>query len=768
MFLLQAPKATDFDVNPLPWYLLLGLIAVMAVIRFTAPKFFFRYVWSMDHKMIGKQFLVSSLLWAILGGLLALGVRWQLAWPGSEVPIVHQWYGEEGWLGAQAMDPEEAAEALKGQPEAVAKLGANAFVVAAPTPERFDHAPLQGSTPAEDIGLQRGDVITAIKGTYNGPSGAKEFVWPVDSKGSFDSFRAMTEVPADVHGGDPKGWSAPPTRPGDTVTLEVYRGGSPMSLELEWGQQAQAMDGVGYNILVTMHASIMIFFVIIPILAGAFANFVVPLQIGAHDMAFPFLNALSYWLMWPAFIFMGCSFIVEGHGAGSGWTAYPPLSHLIDGDGQTYWCIGVWWVGWSSICGAINYITTIVKMRAPGLTFFRLPLTTWSIFITALLVLCATPVLGSAMVMLISDRTLGSSFFLPTARDLVNSVSDGGLPGLRGQGQGQVILWQHLFWFYSHPAVYIMVLPAMGMVSDMLSTAARKPIFGYRPMVYSMCAIAGLGFIVWGHHMFQAGMNPTLGRTFMIATMVIALPSAVKTFNWLGTIYKSRMQFQPHMVAALAFISMWIVGGLSGIFMAATPVDIQIHDTYAIVAHFHYVVFGATLFAVFGGIYYWFPKMFGRLMNKPVAMAHLFLTFIFFNITFFPMHVLGSRGMLRRTFDPYYYANLHGMLPVNQLMTWAAIGLGLSQLLLAYNFFGSMFRGKVCTDRNPWRANTLVWCTPTPPVDHGNFEAAPEVFRGAYEFSVPGRDEDYWPQFEAPEPEPTPAPTEEEEAPTAS
>ena len=284
-----------------------------------------------------------------------------------------------------------------------------------------------------------------------------------------------------------------------------------------------------------------------------------------------------------------------------------------------------------------------------------------------------------------------------------------------------------------------------------------------------MAAIGGLGFIVWGHHMFQSGMNPTLGRTFMISTMVIALPSAVKTFNWLGTIYKSRMQWQPHTIAALAFISMWIVGGLSGIFMAATPVDIQIHDTYAIVAHFHYVVFGATLFAVFGGIYYWFPKMFGRFMSSKLAFTHLFLTFIFFNLTFFPMHVLGSRGLLRRTADPYFYPNLHGMLPINQFMTLCALVLGAAQVLLAVNFFWSMYKGKRCEDRNPWKSNPLMWFAPTPPVDHGNFDKMPAVYRGAYEFSHPDRQEDYWPQFEAPEAEPETAPVEQtEEAPKES
>jgi cytochrome c oxidase subunit 1 len=609
MYLLQT--RTDLDLTLTPWLLIGCLAAIMAVIRFLNKDFFFHYVWSMDHKMIGKQFLVSSLIWAVVGGALALGVRWQLAWPGTEIPGIYQLLG---WSGE-----------LKG----------------------------------------------------------------------------------------------------------------------EW-----------YNSLFTMHASIMIFFVIIPLLVGAFGNMVVPLQIGAPDMAFPFLNALSYWLMWPAYIFMMTSFFVAGEtpginagGAGAGWTAYPPLSNTLLGDSQSLWCMGVWFVGWSSICGAINYITTIVKMRAEGLTFFRMPLTTWSIFITAILVLCATPVLGSAVTLLLIDRELGSSFFLPAARVVSESP--------QVTGAGQVILWQHLFWFYSHPAVYIMVLPGMGMVSDMLAAGVRKAIFGYRPMVYSIMGIAGLGFIVWGHHMFQSGMNPALGRTFMISTMMIALPSAVKTFNWLGTIYRSRMRFEVHTVCTLAFVSMWIIGGLSGIFMAATPVDIQIHDTYAIVAHIHYVVFGATLFAIFGGIYYWFPKLYGRFMDKKLGMAHFFLTFIFFNGTFFPMHILGSRGMLRRTSDPYIYPNLQGMLPINEFMTICALGLGAAQIILAVNFFWSMFKGRRCTERNPWGANTLEWSAPTPP-PHGNYDVVPKVYRGPYEYGDMPGDEDHLPQFAPPAGRPAP------------
>ena len=600
---------TNLDLTLEPWMWIGVLTAVMTVIRFASPKFFFKYLWSHDHKMISKQFLVSSLLWAVIGGGLAMAVRYQLAWPGDEIPV----------------------------------------------------------------------------------------------------------VPALL------GWDQGPLLPEN------------------------------YNVLFTMHASIMIFFVIIPILVGAFANFVVPLQIGAKDMAFPFLNALSYWLMWPAFILMICSFYQGGEGPGGGWTAYPPLSTTLLNDGQSLWLQAVWFVGWSSICGATNYLTTIIKMRAPGLTMFKLPLTVWSIFITSILVLCATPVLGSSLVMQLMDREMGTSFFLPTGR-ILNQITD------QITGGGHVILWQHLFWFYSHPAVYIMVLPAMGIISDLISTGARKPIFGYRPMVYSMIAIAGLGFIVWGHHMFQAGMNPSVGTTFMIATMMIALPSAIKTFNWLGTIYRSQIRFTVPMLCALAFLSMWIIGGLSGIFMAATPVDIQIHDTYAIVAHIHYIVFGATLFAVFGGLYFWFPKMFGRYMNKPMGIAHFWLTFIAFQATFFPMHIVGSRGMLRRTADPFIYSNLQGMLPMNQFITISSFVLGAAQIIFAVNFFWSMYKGKKLTERNPWQATTLEWSTPTPPVDHGNFDIVPVVYRRPYEFGHPDADEDYVPQFQPPvrRPEETP------------
>jgi cytochrome c oxidase subunit 1 len=500
-----------------------------------------------------------------------------------------------------------------------------------------------------------------------------------------------------------------------------------------------------YTVLFTMHATVMIFFVIIPILAGAFGNFLIPLMIGAEDMAFPTLNMLSYWFMWPAFICIGSSFFTAAHGAAAGWTSYPPLSVVPEaapssGSPQTLWLLGVTCVGISSMLGSVNYLTTIIQMRAPGMTMFRLPLTIWAMFITAVLQAFALPVLTAAGFMQLADRILGTGFFLPEFLVVNNSVP--------ASGGGQPLLWQHLFWFYSHPAVYIMILPAMGMVSDILSCFARKPLYGYKPMVYSISAIAGLGFIVWGHHMFLSGMNPVLGMTFMVSTMMIALPSAVKVFNWLGTIWGGNIQFTTPMLFALSFVSMFIIGGLSGIFMAATPVDIFIHDTYFIVAHFHYVLFAGTAMAVFGAIYFWYPKMFGRMMNETWGKVHFFLTFIFLNGTFYTMHILGVVGFPRRLADPYHYETFRELLPMNQFMTWCAIGMVSCQVIFAANFFYSMFFGQV-VGRNPWGANSLEWMAPSPP-GHGNFDFQPVVYRGPYEYGSPESDKDYYPQTQPP------------------
>ena len=498
-----------------------------------------------------------------------------------------------------------------------------------------------------------------------------------------------------------------------------------------------------YTMLFTMHATVMIFLVIIPILAGAFGNFLIPLMIGADDMAFPVLNMLSYWFMWPAIFCFGCTFFSAGHGAAAGWTSYPALSAIqtaAPGSGwaQTWWLFAVTFVGFSSMMGSINYMTTIINMRAPGMTLFRMPLTIWAMFITAILQAFALPVLTAAGFMMVADRMLGTCFFIPDGI-VVNNAD----PTVGG---GQTLLWQHLFWFYSHPAVYIMLLPAMGMVSDMLAATVRKPVFGYKPMVYSMAAIAGLGFIVWGHHMFTSGMNPSLGMTFMVSTVMIALPSAVKVFNWIGTIWGGRPTFNTVFLNSTAFVSMFIIGGLSGIFMAAVPVDIYIHDTYFIVGHFHYVLFGATLFGVFGAIQFWFPKMFGRMMSEKLGKLHFFLTFIGFNGTFFPMHLLGVSGMPRRYADPYLHPYLKHLQGMNQFMTICAIIMGFAQLILLYNFASSIFKGEKC-GRNPWHANGLEWSAPSPP-GHGNFDVPPVCFRGPYEYSAPDAPEgqDYWMQ----------------------
>jgi len=570
----------------------------------TVSQFISTYVFSKDHKIIGLQFLFSTLLWFLVGGLLALGIRWQLAWPWSDMPVIGR-----------------------------------------------------------------------------------------------------------------------------------------MLFSAEGGQIAPEF----YTTLFTMHATVMIFFVIIPILAGAFGNYLIPLMIGADDMAFPTLNMLSYWFMWPAFFLIGMSFFAPGNGAAGGWTSYPPLSVIQEaapssGWAQTLWLLGVTFVGVSSMMGSVNYMTTIIQMRAPGLTMFRLPLTIWGMFITAILQAFALPVLTAAGFMQVTDRLFGTGFFVPEGLVVNNSTP--------ASGGGQPLLWQHLFWFYSHPAVYIMILPAMGMVSDILSCFARKPIFGYKPMVYSISGIAGLGFIVWGHHMFVSGMQPLLGMAFMVSTMMIALPSAVKVFNWLGTIWGGKIEFTTPMLFALSFVSMFVIGGLSGIFMAATPVDIFIHDTYYIVAHFHYVLFGGTAMAVFGGIYFWFPKMFGRMMNEPLGKVHFFFTFVFLNGTFYLMHMLGAAGFPRRLADPYDYKTFEHLQWVNQFITVCAIGMVATQVVFAFNFVYSMFAGPRC-GRNPWRSNSLEWMAPSPP-GHGNFDFQPIVYRGPYEYGSPEVDTDNYPQTQPP------------------
>jgi cytochrome c oxidase subunit 1 len=582
-----------------------------------------KYIFSEDHKVIGIQFLFSGLIFLLIGGILALLVRIQLAWPTGTIPIIGRWF------------------------------------------------------PAS------------------------------------------------------------------------------------WGER---MSPDFYNMAFSMHASVMIFFVIIPLLTGAFGNFLIPLMIGAKDMAFPKLNMMSYWFMWPAFAIILTSFFVDGGAGASGWTSYPTLASATmpagegfnspasphSGLGQICWLAALLCVGISSMLGSVNYLTTIVNLRCPGMTLLRMPMSIWAMFITAILQAVALPVLTVALILQLLDKTINTTFFLPPG-----GLSFGNWHS--GAGGGQPLLWQHLFWFYSHPAVYIMILPAMGMVSDIISTFARKPLFGYKPMVYAIAGIAGLGFIVWGHHMFQSGMDPRLGTGFMIATIMIALPSAVKTFNWLGTIWKANIRYTTAMLNALAFVAMFVIGGLSGIFMAATPVDVYFHDTYYIVGHIHYVLFMSSLFGIFGAIYFWFPKMFGRMMNEPWGKVHFVLTFLFSNGVFYPMHIVGIAGHPRRYYDPTIFNYLHDVQPLNVFMTICALGLGLSQIVFFANFFYSLFWGPKAL-RNPWHSNTLEWTAPSPP-PHGNFEHPPVVRRGPYEYASPESEEDYLPQTEAhPVGAPQPAP----------
>ncbi len=508
------------------------------------------------------------------------------------------------------------------------------------------------------------------------------------------------------------------------------------------GFQGGQMKPDFYLAVVTMHGTIMVFFVLTTILSGGFGNFLIPLQIGARDMAFPFLNMVSYWLYPPAIVVLLTSFFVSGGAAGGGWTSYPPLSaipHAAPGSGlgQTLWLVALAILIVSFLLGGLNYITTILQMRTRGMSLMRLPLTIWSLLITAILMLLSFPVLTAAAIMLLFDRLAGTSFFVPSGL-----VVGGELISHTG---GNPILWQHLFWFLGHPEVYVLILPAMGMVSDIMSAHGRKPIFGYPFMVGSMAAIAILSFLVWGHHMYTSGMHPLIGTAFMVTTLAIAVPSAVKTFNWLVTLYRARIQFAPSMLFAVGFVSLFVTGGLTGIFLAQPPIDIHFQDTFFVVAHFHFVMASASLFGVFAGVYHWFPKMFGKMMNDRLGKWHFWITFVGIYATFFPMHFAGFAGMMRRIYSTQLYAHLQGLQPLNTFVSIAAFGLGLAQLLFVGNFLYSMFRGPRA-ERNPWRATTLEWETPSPP-PHGNFgESLPVVHRWAYDYSMPGAPEDFTPQ----------------------
>ncbi len=463
-----------------------------------------------------------------------------------------------------------------------------------------------------------------------------------------------------------------------------------------------------YNQYFTMHGTIMIFFFIIPMLVGAFGNYFVPLQIGTFDMAFPKLNALSYWLLVPAGILLMSSYLVEGGPAQAGWTAYPPLSGQ-GGTGQVLWALSIFIVGWSSIVGGVNFLVTVMNMRTKGVWYFRLPLFTWTILTTAVLMVLGTASLAAGLVLQFMSMTMNFPFF---------NAAEGGSP----------LMWQHVFWFYSHPAVYIMILPAFGVISEILPVFSRKPLFGYRAMVYATAGIGFLSFIVWAHHMFASALVPSLRIPFMLTTMLIAIPSGIKIFNWLGTLAFGKIRLDTAMLFSLALVSMFTIGGISGVFMASVPVDLHLHDTYFVVAHIHYVLFGGSAFAIFAGIYYWFPKMFGHTLNEDIGKVHFWLSFVGFNLAFLPMHAVGTLGMPRRYAD---YAPEFAQL--NLTISMGAFLLGAAQLLLVYNIYRAFSEGKQAGD-NPWGARTLEWLTTSPPPHH-NFDVPLTIDHDPYDFT---------------------------------
>lgn len=491
-----------------------------------------------------------------------------------------------------------------------------------------------------------------------------------------------------------------------------------------------------YYALVTMHGTVLVFFVLTAGLSGTFANFLIPLQVGARDMASPMLNMLSYWFFFLASIIMISSMFVQTGPASGGWTVYPPLSALGDASegskiGMDLWLVGMAMFIVSSLLGGLNYITTILNMRTKGMSMTRLPLTIWALFFTAVLGVLSFPVLLSGAILLLFDRNLGTSFYLS---DIV--VAGKILPN---EG-GSAILFQHLFWFLGHPEVYIILLPAMGMVSEIMSVNARKPIFGYMAMIGSMFAICILAFLVWAHHMFVTGLNPFLGSVFVLLTLLIAVPSAIKVFNWLTTLWKGNIRFTPAMLFAIGFVSLFISGGLTGIFLGNSALDIHLHDTYFVIAHFHIVMGVASFFGMFAGVYHWFPKMYGRYLNNTMGYIHFWVTMIGAYLIFWPMHYEGFAGMPRRYFDYQNWESFKMFGGLNEFISVVAMIVFAVQILFVINFFYSIWKGRRVTTTNPWGANTLEWTTPIKP-GHGNWAGEiPEVHRWAYDYGKDGHE----------------------------
>ncbi|PKV66291.1 cytochrome c oxidase subunit I [Pontibacter ramchanderi] len=501
------------------------------------------------------------------------------------------------------------------------------------------------------------------------------------------------------------------------------------------------LDPEFYLALVTMHGTIMVFFVLTAGLSGTFSNFLIPLQIGARDMASGFMNMLSFWVFFLASVIMFMSLFIETGPAGGGWTVYPPLSALpqaISGSGlgMTLWLISMALFIVSQLLGGVNYITTVINLRTKGMSMTKLPLTIWAFFLTAILGLLSFPVLFSAALLLIFDRSFGTSFFLSDIYIAGEALANTG---------GSAILFQHLFWFLGHPEVYIVILPTFGIVSEVIATNSRKPIFGYRAMIGSMLGISLLSFVVWAHHMFVTGMNPFLGSVFMFLTLIIAVPSAVKVFNWLATLWRGNIRFTTAMMFAIAFVSLFISGGLTGIILGNSALDIQLHDTYFVIAHFHLVMGAAAFFGMFCGIYHWFPKMFGRMMDEKLGFVHFWLTFLSAYLVFMPMHYIGIAGFPRRYYSWTGFDAFNTFTDLNSFISIAAILGFTAQLIFLFNFIYSIFKGRRAT-ANPWHSNTLEWTTPVNP-GHGNWPGEiPTVYRWPYDYSKPGAAEDYIPQ----------------------
>jgi cytochrome c oxidase subunit 1 len=522
--------------------------------------------------------------------------------------------------------------------------------------------------------------------------------------------------------------------PGESFeTLHFFLGDS--------GAPEGILDRNMYLALVTIHGTIMVFFVLTGGLSGTFSNLLIPLQIGARDMASGFLNMLSYWFFFLASVIMTYSLFIESGPASAGWTIYPPLSAIEEaipgsGLGMDLWLISMAIFVASSLLGSLNYIVTILNLRTKGMKMTRMPLTIWAFFVTAILGVLSFPVLFSAVLLLIMDKSFGTSFYL-------SDITIGG-QALDATG-GSPVLFQHLFWFLGHPEVYIVLLPALGLTSEIISTNARKPIFGYRAMIGSILAIGFLSFIVWGHHMFVTGMNPFLGGVFVFTTLLIAIPSAVKAFNYITTLWKGNIVYTPAMLFSIGLVSTFITGGLTGIILADSALDINVHDTYFVVAHFHIVMGMSAIFGMFAGVYHWFPKMYGKVMNRKMGYAHFWLTIISGYGVFFPMHFVGLAGAPRRYYDYTNFPFLDHVIDLNVVISVFAIIGALGQIIFFFNFFYSIYRGQR-SPLNPWKSNTLEWTTPVDHI-HGNWPGElPTVHRWPYDYSKPGKSEDFVPQ----------------------